>query len=259
LTATLRYVTVAVNDALGGCGGLTVVTVLVVEFVRPLLSVTVRVIVLDPAVAYVCVAVTPVPVVPSPQFHAYDDIVPSGSDDAAAFTETFRYVTVAVNDATGGCGGLTVVTVCDVVPVKPLLSVTVNVIVLDPAVAYVCVAVTPVPVVPSPQAHAYNDIVPSGSDDAAALTATLRYVTVAVNDATGGCGGLTVVTVLVVVPVMPLLSVTVNVIVLDPAVAYVCVAVTPVPLAVPSPQFHAYDDIVPSGSDDAAALTATLR
>jgi hypothetical protein len=164
-----------VNDAVGGCGGLTVVTVLVVVPVKPLLSVTVSVIVLDPAVAYVCVAVTPVPLaVPSPQVHAYDDIVPSGSDDAAAFTETFRYVTVAVNDATGGCGGLTVVTVLVVVPVIPLLSVTVRVIVLDPAVAYVCVAVAPVPVVPSPQAHAYNDIVPSGSDDAAALTATLR-------------------------------------------------------------------------------------
>jgi hypothetical protein len=158
--------------------------------------------------------------VPSPQFHEYDDIVPSGSDDAAAFTETVRCVTVAVNEATGGCGGLTVVTVRDVVPVKPLLSVTVKVIVLDPAVAYVCVAVTPVPAgVPSPQFHEYDAIVPSGSDDAAAFTETVRYVTVAVNDATGGCGGLTVVTVLVVEFVRPLLSVTVRVIVLDPAVA----------------------------------------
>ena len=49
---------------------------------------------------------------------------------------------------------------------------------------------------------------------------------------------MTVVTVLVVVPVKPLLTVTVRVIVLDPAVAYTCVAVTPVPSAVPSPQFH---------------------
>jgi len=155
---------------------------------------------------------------------------------------------------------LTVVTVLVVVPVKPLLSVTVRVIVLDPAVAYTCVAVTPVPAaVPSPQFHEYDDIVPSGSDDAAALTATLRYVTVAVNDATGGCGGLTVVTVLVVVPVKPLLSVTVRVIVFDPAVVYTCVAVTPVSAAVPSPQFHEYDDIVPSGSNDPDASTAILR
>jgi len=151
-----------------------------------------------------------------------------------------------------------IVTVLDIVPVRPLSSVTVNVIVLFPAEAYVCVPVTPVPVVPSPQVHAYDDIVPSGSDDPAALTETIRLFVVYVNDATGGCGGLTVVTVLVVEFVRPLLSVTVRVIVLDPAVAYVCVAVTPVPV-VPSPQFHAYDDIVPSGSDDAAALTATLR
>ena len=69
---------------------------------------------------------------------------------------------------------MTVVMVCDVELVKPLLSVTVRVTVLDPAVAYVCVAVTPVPVVPSPQAHAYNDIVPTGSDDPDASTETVR-------------------------------------------------------------------------------------
>ena len=55
-----------------------------------------------PAAAYVCDAVTPVPVEPSPKFHAYDTIEPSGSDDPDTSTDTAKPDTSAVNDAVGG-------------------------------------------------------------------------------------------------------------------------------------------------------------
>jgi hypothetical protein len=198
-----------------------------------------------------------VPVVPSPQAHAYDDTVPSGSDDVYPSTETTRKCAVYVNAATGGLC-VDTVTIFDVEFVKALLSVTVRVIVLSPAVAYVWVAVVPVPVVPSPQAHAYDDTVPSGSDDVDPSTETTRKFTVYVNAATGGFGGADTVTIFDVEFVSPLLSVTVRVIVLAPAVAYVWVAVMPVQF-VPSPQVHAYDDIVPSRSDDVDPSTRTTR
>ena len=41
-----------------------------------------------PGVVYVCVAVTPVPLTPSPKFHAYETIVPSTSVDVDASIET---------------------------------------------------------------------------------------------------------------------------------------------------------------------------
>ena len=58
---------------------------------------------------------------------------------------------VAVKLATGG---VLTTTVRVVVPVVPRLSVTVNVTVYVPAAAYVRLAVTPLPVDPSPKFHA---------------------------------------------------------------------------------------------------------
>jgi hypothetical protein len=55
------------------------------------------------------------------------------------------------------------------------------------------------------------------------------------------------------------LSVTVSTIVLEPPDVYVWVVVAPVPLAVPSPQFHEYASTVPSGSFEVVPLTVTVR
>jgi hypothetical protein len=53
----------------------------------------------------------------------------------------------------------------------------------------VCDAVAPVPVAPSPQVQAYDAIVPSGSDDALALTDAERPLVVLVKLATGSWFG----------------------------------------------------------------------
>lgn len=54
----------------GGVGSDATVADIVVLFVKPLLSVTVRLMVYVPLAAYVCVAVTPVALPPSPKVQA---------------------------------------------------------------------------------------------------------------------------------------------------------------------------------------------
>src|SRR4030065_264222 len=111
---------------------------------------------------------------PSPQFQAYDAIVPSASVDADASTLTTSQLTDVVKLATGGIAGLTE-TDFVVEPVNASLSVTVRVIVYVPPDAYVWVAVTPLPASdPSPQFQEYDTIVPSVSYDVDASTLTPR-------------------------------------------------------------------------------------
>ena len=64
--------------------------------VSPSSSVTVNRTVYVQSAANVCVAEDPVPVEPSPKFHAYPVIVPSGSLDPAPDTVTVRSLTVGV-------------------------------------------------------------------------------------------------------------------------------------------------------------------
>jgi hypothetical protein len=54
-----------------------------------------------PPAAYACDAVAPVDVVLSPQFQAYDAIVPSGSDEPVPLTSATRLVVLVVNAAVG--------------------------------------------------------------------------------------------------------------------------------------------------------------
>src|SRR6266511_751321 len=64
------------------------------------------------------------------------------------------------------------VTVSEWIAVRPPLSVTVKVTVYCPASRYAWVTVRPLPFVPSPNVHAYDAIVPSGSYEADALNVT---------------------------------------------------------------------------------------
>jgi len=81
---------------------LVVVTDFDVLPVAPALSVTVSVTVLVPADAYVLLTVAPLPDDPSPKFHEYPEIEPSGSDDADPLKEQVRSVQLYVNEAVGG-------------------------------------------------------------------------------------------------------------------------------------------------------------
>src|SRR5712691_4989353 len=119
-------------------------------------------------------------------------MVPSGSALAPALKLTVEPVTVllpvTVKLATGDLSMTTTFTLF--APVLPELSVTVKVTVNVPAMAYTCVAVTPVAVPPSPKVQAYDAIVPPGSTLAPALKLTVEPVTVllpvTVKLATGG-------------------------------------------------------------------------
>jgi hypothetical protein len=87
-------------------------TVFEVVALAPSSSVTVRLTVnVPPGAAYACVAVAPVPLVPSPKFHEYDATDPSESVDADPSNEHVSPPHVYVNDAVGGWfgGGPTVV------------------------------------------------------------------------------------------------------------------------------------------------------
>ena len=93
---------------------------------------------------------TPLPVLPSPKFHAYDVAFVV----ALASKVQLRPEQVKLKLATGAGAGLLTVTDCDEV-LLPLASVTVRptVYVLGPA--YVCDVVFPVPEAASPNVHAY--------------------------------------------------------------------------------------------------------
>src|SRR3990170_5959878 len=123
-----------------------------------------------PAAAYVWLEVAPPVIVLSPQSHVYVTIAPSGSDDDVPSTSTVIPARETVNCAVGG----NQLTGCEDTFVRASLSVIVRATVYSWGAAYVCVAVTPVPVVVSPQSHAYETIVPSGSEDAKASTSR-RY------------------------------------------------------------------------------------
>ncbi|GAB4001018.1 hypothetical protein GCM10028771_37070 [Nocardioides marmoraquaticus] len=73
--------------------------------------------------------------VPSPQLHEYDATDPSESADPDPSTATPKPLGLAVNDAVGATLLAETVTVRVVLAVAPSLSVTVSVIVFDPAVA----------------------------------------------------------------------------------------------------------------------------
>ena len=113
---------------------------------------------------------TPLPVVPSPKFHAYDAMVPSASDDAAPLRLTAEPAVTDWSAPAFATGGRFVIVATAVsVAVAPLLSVTVNVTVYEPELAYEWHALTPLPVAPSPKFHAYEAIVPSASVEPAPL------------------------------------------------------------------------------------------
>ena len=65
-----------------------ILAVVLAVSVAPSSSVTVRLTVNVPALEYACVGATPVPVLPSPKFQAYDATVPSESDDPLPLNET---------------------------------------------------------------------------------------------------------------------------------------------------------------------------
>src|SRR3990170_1007560 len=120
---------------------------------------------------------TPVPVVVSPQSQSYETITPSGSKDALASAIRVKFLPsiVRVKEMLGAIGPRPTVTGRWSVPVRPMSSVTVSMIVYVPFVAYVWTAVTPAPVVVSPQSHAYEAIVPSRSENREASTETVRF------------------------------------------------------------------------------------
>src|SRR2546428_9013400 len=139
------------------------------------------------------------PVVESPNSHAYDTIVPSGSEEADALNVTtppgFTGEGLRENAATGGRGpdaGCTT-TSTDVFAASASLSTTVRLTRYVPAVAYAWVAFTPLPEAASPNSQEYETIVPSGSYDAEASKETgtpgVAGLGLAVKEATGGWGG----------------------------------------------------------------------
>ena len=77
--------------------------------------------------AYVWLGLTPVPVLLSPKFQAYDAMVPSVSFDPLASKVAVKFFDVAVNDAVGRMFAAATVIGFVTVPVAPELSVTVNV------------------------------------------------------------------------------------------------------------------------------------
>src|SRR5436309_2704519 len=96
-----------------------------VDPVPPLLSVTVRLTVYVPPVAYVCDGFATVAVAPSPKLQLHPATVPSGSV-LVLVKEHASPVQLCVNAAVGGVLGGVTVMLCDVDPVPPLLSVAVR-------------------------------------------------------------------------------------------------------------------------------------
>ena len=79
---------------------------------------------------------------------------PSASEDPEPSTETSSPDTSELNDATGAELTTSMITSFEVLAVSPSSSVTVRVTVYVPASAYVCSAVSPSPVAPSPKSQA---------------------------------------------------------------------------------------------------------
>ena len=125
VNAQFRLVHALVNDAVGGTLGAVTVNDCDVEPVAPRLSVTVRPTVYVPPVPYVCDGFCAVDVAPSPNVQLQDATLPSGSL-LVLVNEHASPVQLRVNAAVGGWLDGVTVTLCDVEPVPPLLSVTVR-------------------------------------------------------------------------------------------------------------------------------------
>src|SRR3972149_3178075 len=146
----------------------------------------------------------------------------------------------------------------DVFPVRPSASVTVSRTVFVPNSPYVWLRTFPLPVVASPNCHAYELMVPSESEEPDASNATGwpssgragEYV----NDAEGRTWIRRMRTAVASRPSPPT---TVRDTLNDPNRAYGCVAIRPVPRD-PSPKSHAYDAIALSGSVAAVASKVTV-
>jgi hypothetical protein len=190
---------------------------------------------------------------------------PSGSADPTELNDTTNgaFPVVGVPPATA-TGGWFASTDTDTVAVftAPPSSVTVNDATKLPSDPYVCDGFACVDVPPSPNSHAYDTTVPSGSDDPAELNDTTNGAIPDDGDApataTGGtftCGS--TVTDVDATPVAPALSVTVNVAVNVPLETYVCDGAGNVSTGLPSPKSHEYPTIVPSLSDEPAELNTT--
>ena len=124
----------------------------------------------EPAAAYACVGLTPVPAVPSPNVHAYDEIVcpvPPVDVDALKNTdaatpglwgENVNAAVGVVGEPPPGSSAAPAVTgnVLDAESPRSLVTVTVTLYVA--AAENVCVTALPVPDVPSPKVHAYDVI-----------------------------------------------------------------------------------------------------
>ena len=119
-------------------------------------------------------------------------------------------VQLNVKAAVGGWFGTATVTVLDVLPVTPWLSVTLRVTVYVPPAAYACDGFWEVAVAPSPKVQLYAAIEPSGSL-LVLVKLHVKAVQLDVKAAVGGWFGAATATDLEVLPVAPWLSVTLRV------------------------------------------------
>src|SRR5207253_2934997 len=155
-------------------------------------------------------------------------------------------VQLDVKAAVGGVLGAVTVTLCDVEPVPPLLSVAVRLTVYVPPVAYVCAGFATVAVAPSPKLQLQATTVPSASV-LVLVKVQASPVQLWVKAAVGDVLAAAAVMLCEVEPVPPLLSVAVRLTVYVPPVAYVCAGFATVAVA-PSPKLQLHPTTVPSGS-----------
>ncbi len=145
---------------------------------RPLVSVTVSETVSTPALLYVCVGLTPVPVLLSPKFHAYVSVSFCGSLDAFPFSVTALPSAALYGPpafATGACAVMVAIVVA--LEVAPAASVTVSETVYAPLAAYTCAGEAPVAVLLSPKFHVYASVAPCGPVDPLPLRVTATSAT----------------------------------------------------------------------------------
>jgi hypothetical protein len=107
-------------------GGAIIVALLVAVPFRLLASVTVNETVYVPPAVYVWLGLTPVPVPPSPKFHAYVSDWPCGSLEPLPLKFNAVPVVPVYGPPALATGGAMIVALLVAVPVKLLASVTVN-------------------------------------------------------------------------------------------------------------------------------------
>ena len=147
------------------------VTAAVAVALPPWPSVTVSVAVNGPAVAYACVGVAPVPVAPSPKFHANDSVSPASGSEPLPLKEIVAPGQPGIRTA-GRCRRIVIrrrrCGDSDRCGRRRAAAVAVR----DgqrrgerTGRRYACVGVAPVPVAPSPKVHANDSVSPaSGSE-----------------------------------------------------------------------------------------------